>query len=169
MKIRNGDTVIVITGKDKGKTGTVLRILPDANRVVVADINMRTRHVKATAQSAGQKITYEASLDASNVMLVDPKTKKPTRIGLRFENKKKVRFAKSSGETLPNKNATTTVKKKSKAIDAVTEKPKKEGFWKKSKAIEDPAAVKEPTHMQENHSIPAQIERKSTRSHTRGS
>ena len=100
MKIRNGDTVIVITGKDKGKTGTVLRILPDANRVVVADINMRTRHVKATAQSAGQKITYEASLDASNVMLVDPKTNKPTRVGYKIENGKKVRVAKKSGTVL---------------------------------------------------------------------
>lgn len=100
MKLHTGDTVVVISGKDKGKTGRILRVLIEKSRIVVAGINMRTRHMKKTQQSPGRKIRYEASLDVSNVMIVDPKTKKRSRIGLREEGGKKERFAKKSGEAL---------------------------------------------------------------------
>src|SRR3989344_5032398 len=100
MKIHTGDTVYVISGKDKGKTGTVLRILHEQNRVVVEGVNMRVRHIKKTSQAPGQRVKYEASLSASNVMILDPKTKKPTRIGYKVDEKTgaKKRIARKSGE-----------------------------------------------------------------------
>ncbi len=100
MKLHAGDTVVVITGKDRGKTGRILRVLPAENRVVVADINMRTRFIKKTPQSAGRQVRFEASIAAGNVMFLDPKTKKPTRVGWRITKGKKERFAKRSGEAL---------------------------------------------------------------------
>jgi len=100
MKLHAGDTVVVITGKDKGKTGRILRVLPKEQRVVVADINMRTRFIKKTPQNAGRQVRFEASIAAGNVMLLDPKTKKPTRIGWRTTGGKSERFAKRSGEAL---------------------------------------------------------------------
>ena len=105
MKIAKGDSVVVITGKDKGKTGTVLSVLKNKNKVVVAGINMRTKHVKKTPQRAGEKITYEGSIAVSNVMLVDPKTSKRTRVGYKVTEKGKVRVAKRSGETIGRKDA----------------------------------------------------------------
>jgi len=100
MKLHVGDTVVVITGKDKGKTGRVLRVHPEDSRVVVSDINMRTRFTKKTPQAPGRQVKFEASIAAGNVMLLDPKTKKPTRIGFRMVGDKKERFAKRSGEAL---------------------------------------------------------------------
>lgn len=102
MKIRTGDLVLIMSGKDKGKQGTVLRVLASKNHVVVDGINMRTRHIKKTVQAAGQRIQYEASLDASKVMIVDAKTKKPSRIGFRFDAKtgRKNRIAKASGDVI---------------------------------------------------------------------
>lgn len=100
MKLHTGDTVLVISGKDKGKVSRILRVLHDQDRVVVADANLRTRHIKKTPQSPGRKVRYEASIHVSNVALVDPKTKKPTRVGYRFVGGKKERFAKRSGEAL---------------------------------------------------------------------
>ncbi len=101
MKIHTGDTVVINTGKDKGKQGTVVRILASKNRVVVEGINMRTRHIKKTPQSAGQRISYEASIHISNVQLIDPKSKKPTRIGYKVDEKgNKVRIARKSGEVI---------------------------------------------------------------------
>jgi len=88
MKIHTGDTVVIISGKDKGKSGTVLRVLHERNHVVVTGINMRTRHVKKTFQQAGRILKYEASMNASKVMLLDPKTKKPTRIGMAMKDGK---------------------------------------------------------------------------------
>ncbi len=125
MKIHAGDSVLVITGKDKGKQGTVTRVLPLKNRVVVEGINMRTRHIKKTAQGPGQKLKYEASIHASNVMVLDPKTKKPTRVGYKIDAKtgKKTRIALVSGEALPlvSKTKGMPVKKEGKKDD----KPKK--------------------------------------------
>ena len=120
MKLHTGDHVVVISGKDKGKTGSILRVLHSKGRVVASGINMRTRHMKATPQRAGQKIQYEASIDISNIMLIDPKTKKRTRIGIITNDKgQKRRVAKASGEELPIKKAgATTTKKKT---DAQTE------------------------------------------------
>ncbi len=116
MKVHTGDSVLIISGKDKGKQGTVMRVLETKNRLIIEGINMRTRHIKKTAQAAGQRIKYEASISASNVMLLDPKTKKPTRVGYRRDEKtgKKVRFAKVSGEVLPIVSTVKAVEKKTK-------------------------------------------------------
>jgi len=100
MKLHTGDTVVIITGKDKGKTGRILRVLMGKNRVVIAGANMRTRHIKKTPQSPGRIVRYEASLHVSNVMVLDPKSKKRTRIGRRIVDGTKERFAKRSGEAI---------------------------------------------------------------------
>ncbi len=108
MKIRAGDNVVVTTGKDKGKTGQVLRVLQTKKRLVVTDINIRTRHMKAGPNRPGEIIKYEPSIDASNVMLVDPKTKKRSRIGFKLEKGKKTRIFKQSGDEIKK----TTIAKK---------------------------------------------------------
>ncbi len=100
MKLKTHDEVLVIAGKDRGKKGKILRIFVKTNRVVVEKANMRTRHIKKTASRAGETIHYEAPLNASNVMLLDPKTSKPSRVGYKMENGKKMRIAKVSGELL---------------------------------------------------------------------
>ena len=105
MHIRKDDQVMVIAGKDKGKTGRVLRTEPGRRRVVVEHLNIvkkhtRPRSVKDTqkAQSSGI-IDQEASIDISNVMLVDPKTNKPTRVSIKREGGQRTRVAKKSGES----------------------------------------------------------------------
>ena len=102
MRLRKGDTVQVITGKDKGKTGEVLRTLPTENRVIVAGINMRTRHVKPTQEGeSGRIVTEEASLHASNVMLYSTDKKVVSRVELITDkdgNKK--RRLKKTGEVI---------------------------------------------------------------------
>ena len=100
MKLHTGDSVVVIAGKDKGKVARILRILLEQDRVVVAGVNMRTRHIKKTVQGPGRTVRYEASIHRSNVMLVDPKTKKRSRIGFEMRGNKKERVAKRSGEVL---------------------------------------------------------------------
>lgn len=88
--------MVIIAGKNKGQTGEVMKTLPKSNKVVVKDVNKVTRHVRKTKDRPGQKIQFEAPIDASNVMLVDPKTKKRTRIGYASEKGKKQRIAKKS-------------------------------------------------------------------------
>ncbi len=102
MRIRKGDTVQVINGKDKGKTGEVLRTLPIENRVVVKGINLRTRHVKPTQEGeTGQIITEEASLHASNVMLYSKEKKVASRVELIVEKDgTKKRRLKKTGEII---------------------------------------------------------------------
>lgn len=105
MKIKTGDTVRVIAGKDKGKTGKVLQVFVDRNRVSVEGINLMTKHLKKRREGEqGQKLKFPAPLHASNVMLVDPTTNKPTRIGYTFiqkgDAKVKTRIAKKSKTTL---------------------------------------------------------------------
>ncbi len=100
MKIKKNDNIIVIAGKSKGKTGKVLQVFPKENAVLVEGVNLVTRHVKARQNVPGGIMKTERPIDASNVMLLDPQTKKPTRIGYKFEGEKKVRFAKVSGEIL---------------------------------------------------------------------
>lgn len=140
MKIHTGDVVTVITGKDKGKQGTVTRVLESKSRVVVEGINMRTRHIKKTTQAPGQRIQYEASIHVSNVAILDPKTKKPTRIGYKIDAKtgKKLRIAKASGELITKavtKAASKTTKTAAeKKNDATAALPKKQAFWKKADA-----------------------------------
>ena len=99
MKLKTGDKVVVIAGKSKGKEGTIISVLKDENKVVVEGVNMVKKHLKPNGQESGSIVEREAPIDASNVMILDPKTKKPTRIG-HTTNKagKKVRVAKKSNE-----------------------------------------------------------------------
>ena len=100
-KIKKGDTVVVLAGRDKGRTGEVLMVLPDANRVLVDGVNMVKKHKKASPTSAGGIETMAAPLHISNVAHKDPKSGKATRIGFKFlEDGRKVRFAKASGEVI---------------------------------------------------------------------
>jgi len=100
-KIRKGDKVVVLTGRDKGRTGEVIEVRPAEDRAVVRGINMVKRHQKQTAQQEGGIISKEAPVHLSNLAYADPKDGKPTRIGFKFVgeggNRKKVRIAKRSG------------------------------------------------------------------------
>lgn len=98
-KIKKGDTVIVLAGKDKGREGVVLKVNPKEGRLVVQGVNMVKRHVKASmADPEGGIRSHEAALDASNVAMRDPQTGKPTRVGFKvLEDGRKVRIAKRSG------------------------------------------------------------------------
>ena len=99
LKIKKGDTVKVIAGKDKDKEGKVVSVDPKSGRVVVEGINMITKHMKPSAANQnGGIVKKEAPIDISNVMYLHKG--KPTRIGFKFENDKKVRFAKSTGEVI---------------------------------------------------------------------
>jgi large subunit ribosomal protein L24 len=101
FKVRKGDKVTVITGREKGKTGEVLRVLRKKQRVLVQGVNMVKRHQRPTQVNPGGIIEKEASLHISNVALIDPKTDRPTRIGYRTEaGGRKVRFAKRSNEAI---------------------------------------------------------------------
>lgn len=100
MKIKKGDQVIVITGRDKGKTGEVIKSMPKENKVIVQGINLVKRHTKPTQESAGGIVSKEAPIHVSNVALIDPKDGKATRIGFKVEDGKKVRVSKRSGEVI---------------------------------------------------------------------
>lgn len=101
MKLVKGDKVIVIAGADKGKTGTIQKVIPEQNRVVVENVNVRKKHNKPTqANPEGSIVEVYAPINASNVMLLDPKTNKPTKIGHKVVKGKKVRVAKKSGSVL---------------------------------------------------------------------
>ena len=101
MKIKKGDKVIVVTGKDKGKTGEIVTNLPRVSRVVIDGVNVRKLHQKAkTKGGKGQTIEKSMPIHVSNVMLVDSKTKKPTRVGYSVEKGKKSRVMKKSGTTV---------------------------------------------------------------------
>ncbi|MFZ4125824.1 MAG: 50S ribosomal protein L24 [Rickettsiales bacterium] len=100
-KIKKGDKVVILTGKDKGKTGEVLKILVEENRALVQGINMVKRHTKPSAAGQGGVVSKEASIHLSNVALADPKTGKATRVGFQvLKDGKKVRVAKRSGEVV---------------------------------------------------------------------
>ena len=99
-KIKKGDRVVVLAGKDKGRQGSVLKVIPKEDRVVVEGINMIQRHTRATqADPQGGIRSSEAALHVSNVAIVDSKGK-PTRVGFRVEDGKKVRVAKTTGEVI---------------------------------------------------------------------
>ena len=101
MQIKKNDTVVVIAGKDKGKTGNVLKAIPKKNRVIVEGVNMQTKHVKAGRGTSSEIRHQEGPIDASNVMYYDKKAKTATRLGVKFdENGKKVRYSKKSGEVI---------------------------------------------------------------------
>lgn len=101
MNFKKGDKVVVIAGKSKGKEGSIISVLRDENKVVVEGANMVKKHLKPQGEGTGSIVEVEAPIHASNVMMLDPKTKKPTRVG-HTTNKagKKVRFAKKSNENL---------------------------------------------------------------------
>jgi large subunit ribosomal protein L24 len=101
MKIKKGDTVKVLAGKDKGKQGVVLETLKETMKVVVEGVNMRTHHVKAKRDGEkGQRLVKPAAFSVSNVAALDPKSGDVTRVGYKVENGKKVRIARKSGQTL---------------------------------------------------------------------
>jgi large subunit ribosomal protein L24 len=101
FKVKKGDKVVVIAGKDKGKTGEVLRVLTAEARVVVQGVNVVKRHQRPAFGNPGGIVEKEASVHVSNVAHIDPKDDKPTRVGYRvLEDGRKVRFAKRSGEVL---------------------------------------------------------------------
>ena len=101
MKIKTGDKVVVIAGKDKGKQGKVTKVLKEENKVIVEGINMIKKHVKPNGQNAGSIVDMEAPIHASNVMIVDPKSNKGTRVGHTTDKKgKKIRISRSSKENL---------------------------------------------------------------------
>lgn len=100
LKIKKGDEVVVIAGREKGRKGTVTKVIPAESRVVVGGINMVKRHTKPSRVSAGGIIEKEAPLHISNVSLLDPKSGKPTRVGYKIEGERKVRVAKRSGEEI---------------------------------------------------------------------
>jgi large subunit ribosomal protein L24 len=101
FKIKKGDTVIVLTGNDKGKTGKILSMLPKVSKVIVEQINMVKKHTKPDAKNPdGGIIPMEAPMHISNVSLVDPKSGKATRVAIMRENGKVQRIAKKSGEVI---------------------------------------------------------------------
>lgn len=100
-KVKKGDKVIVTTGRDKGKTGEILRVIRETNLVLVQGVNMVKKHQRPTQASPGGINEFEASLHISNVAMVDPKTSQATRVGYKWlQGGQKVRFAKRSGEVL---------------------------------------------------------------------
>jgi large subunit ribosomal protein L24 len=100
-RIKKGDRVIVIGGRDKGRKGEVLKVLPQEDRALISGVNMVKRHQKQTARVQGGIVNKEASVHLSNIAHVDPKTGGPTRIGFRvLGDGRKVRFAKRSGEVI---------------------------------------------------------------------
>lgn len=100
-KIKKGDKVVVLAGRDKGKQGEVLKVLPAERRALVQGVNQVKRHTRASANSAGGIVVKEASVHISNLAIVDPKTGDATRVGYRtLEDGRKVRFAKASGEVI---------------------------------------------------------------------
>ena len=100
MKIKKNDTVLVITGKDKGKTGKVLRTIPSENRVVVEGVNIQTKHQKGKQDVPAQIVKVEGPIDASNVMYYDTKAKKAVKIGYEGTGKDKKRINRKTGQKL---------------------------------------------------------------------
>ena len=101
LKIRKGDKVVVITGKDKGKQGEIIRVIPSENRALVRGINLVKRHTRQTAAQQGGIVSKEAPVHLSNLAVADPKDGKPTRIGFKIlKDGRKVRIARRSGEAI---------------------------------------------------------------------
>jgi len=101
LKVKKGDRVVVMTGRDKGKTGEVLKVFPKRERVIVQGVNKMKRHTRASQTTAGGIVEREAAIHVSNLAHVDPKDDAPTRVGYKFlEDGRKVRYAKRSGEVI---------------------------------------------------------------------
>ena len=115
MKVKKNDTVLVITGKDAGKTAKVLVAIPKTNRVVVDGVNVQKKHKKArSAQDVSQIVSQSGAIDASNVMVVCPSCGKPTRVGYKIEGDKKARVCKKCGAILDAGKEAKEVKKETK-------------------------------------------------------
>jgi large subunit ribosomal protein L24 len=105
FKIKKGDSVVILAGRDKGKRGEVIAVMPKENRALVRGINRVRRHQRQTAQQEGGIISKEGPIQISNLAIEDPKDGKPTRVGFKvLADGKKVRVAKRSGEQIPEKN-----------------------------------------------------------------
>ena len=100
LKVRKDDEVVVITGRDKGKSGKIIRVIPDEMRVVVQGVNMVKRHTRPTQGKAGGIVEKESPIHVSNVAHMDPKDRKPTKVGYKTVDGAKLRFARKSGETI---------------------------------------------------------------------
>lgn len=100
LKIKKGDKVKVTTGADSGTTGEVLQVFPAKNKIIVEGVNIRKKHLKPTQENQGGIVDKALPIHISNVMLVDPKTGEPTRVGRKVEDGKIVRYSKKSGEIL---------------------------------------------------------------------
>ena len=98
-KLKKGDKVVVLTGKDKGKTGSISTVMPSENKAIVDGVNIAIRHTKQSQNSQGGRLPQAMPIDLSNLAIVDSKGK-PSRVGFRMEGDKKVRFAKTTGEAL---------------------------------------------------------------------
>lgn len=99
-KLKKGDKVIVIAGRDKGAQGEIEKVFPSEGRVVVSGVNTVIRHTKQSQSSQGGRVPKSMPIDLSNIAMVDPKDGGATRVGFRMEDGKKVRFAKKSGEVI---------------------------------------------------------------------
>ena len=103
FSVKKGDKVVVLTGKDKGKSGDVIQVFPATAKVRVTGVNLAKRHTKASYAGTGGIIEKEMPISISNVSHIDPKTSKPTKVGVKvLKDGKKVRFAKKSGEVIDN-------------------------------------------------------------------
>ena len=103
-KIKKGDRVVVLAGRDRGKQGEVIRVMPKEDRALVRGVNMVRRHTRQTASEQGGIISKEGPINLSNIAIEDPKDGKPTRVGFKMlDDGTKVRFAKRSGEIIPEK------------------------------------------------------------------
>jgi large subunit ribosomal protein L24 len=101
LKVKKGDRVIVIAGRDKGKRGEVLQVIPDENRALVQGVNVVVRHQKQSPQQEGGKLSKEAPIHISNIAVEDPSSGEATRVGYKIlDDGRKVRFAKRSGEKI---------------------------------------------------------------------
>lgn len=105
LKIKKGDNVIVLAGRDKGKRGEVIEVRPKENRALVRGVNMIRRHQRQTAAQEGGIVSKEGPINLSNLAIEDPKDRQPTRVGFKvLDDGRKVRVAKRSGEQIPEKN-----------------------------------------------------------------
>ena len=100
MLIKKNDTVIVLTGQDKGKKGKVIKAMPKEGRVIVEGVNMQTKHQKQTRTEAAEIKHMEGPIDASNVALIDKKTGEPTRVGFKMEGDRQIRISRKTGEDI---------------------------------------------------------------------
>lgn len=132
MKIRKGDKVKVLYGKDAGKTGSVLRVIAKKNMVVVDGVNLFKKHSKGNGRDKNSEIlTISKALPISKVQLIDPGTQKPSRIGWKIENDKKIRINKKTGSPI---DVVVKVTTKDKKVDSKSSKPKSTGRNKKNES-----------------------------------